>query len=159
MFAILNVVVCFIRYVICMKLFYDVLKGCVYNLIFLFPVVAGPSEKDNNKTVLIVVVVVSVVIILLIVVFVFLYIRFKEAWCGGYTDANGTFYTDLVVSVYGRFTLKHCDKLTDSCILITTLLENLGQPAVKIKVIILRYCICWRFSALFYIHPVACDLI
>lgn len=59
-------------------------------------VVAGPSEKDNNKTVLIVVVVVSVVIILLIVVFVFLYIRFKEAWCGGYTDANGTFYTDLV---------------------------------------------------------------
>ena len=52
----------------------------------------------SNARVITVIVVLSVLAILLIAVAVFLYIRYKDKWCGGYDYATGTFYTDLNVS-------------------------------------------------------------
>ena len=46
------------------------------------------------------IVVLSVIAILLIALAVFLYIRYKDKWCGEYDYATGTFYTDLNVSEF-----------------------------------------------------------
>jgi len=56
--------------------------------------VPGGEEEDNSKLIT-VIVVLSVIAILIIGVAVFLYIRYKDKWCGGYDAATGTFYTDL----------------------------------------------------------------
>ena len=68
-----------------------------YQFRFLLVGGGGDGSGSNTRTIT-VIVVLSVIAILLIALAVFLYIRYKDKWCGGYDYATGTFYTDLNVS-------------------------------------------------------------